>query len=549
MVSRFEKHVRSQVSEFLQTVVMIDDEALRRLSPQESVREYTDEWEDDSVSLAGGASLKLAAPTEPRSGDDLDVQEVTVSFANRGLSCAILSPQSAEENENLKPAFVKTAKRADALILDWSLNGDDGRTAEKLVRAVLKQDRKLPHRRLRLIVIYTGEPALQAIADRIAKATDESARDGDCEWDDENKVAFSRGPVRVAVFSKEHVINLPVALESRRRSISALPTVVVEEFGRHSMGLVTSAALSALTGIRNDSHRLLAVLSPLLDPALLGQRVALNHPEDVERQVETLIGSELLAIVQDHEIGAHIGLSKIKDWLTHHKHLRPRGLSAVAAVTEETRLQFLTTGLGDDVMDAMAAATQLSKSNLRKVRADGTALFAATLKERDDSTRILAERMSMRSRYSKPTPILQLGSVVEQDGSYAVCVQPLCDSVRIKGSRVFPLVPLEIAAEGDLKSGDGLLTVRDSRQSNGFVRLRVLATPAGLQMVEFMASELGVVQARVMWGVNRFPTSSNKTWRWVGELKPDHAQRVVETLASKFSRIGLDESEILRLGL
>lgn len=547
MTTGFERHVHKQVMEFLQTVLLIDDEAFRRAPKIHGHAE--DEWSESESDPTVGAQLNLIAPSEIPSADELDVQQVSRSFADEGLSCAILSPQSTEENAELKPAFVKTARRADALILDWNLNGDDGKAAEKLVKAVLKQDTQSPRQRLRLIIIYTGEPDLGKIAGRVLHATSESLKDVQPEWDDENRVAFSRGPIRVSVFSKEHVLNLPNALEERRREVSKLPAAVVEEFGRHSMGLVPSAALSALAGVRNDGHRLLAALGPELDAAVLGQRIALNYPEDVERQVETLIGSELLAIVQDHEVGSHVGLTAIRQWIAHHKEIGPRGISTISEVSSALRLAFLAQGLGDDVLDRQVTATGLSKKQLQRIRDDGAGLFSGDETSKAQSNRAFSVRMSMRSRYSRPTPILQLGSIVEQSGKYAVCVQPLCDSVRIDGSRNFPLLPLEIAEELDRKAGDGLLTVRDERRPGGFVRLRVSTTPSRIRMENFKASPSGVVKAYVRWGAPRFPTVANKSWRWIGELKPDHSQRVVERLSSKFSRVGIDEAEVLRLGL
>ncbi|GAA4100291.1 response regulator receiver domain [Nocardioides kongjuensis] len=548
MATRFERHVQKQVLEFLQTVLMIDDEAYRRSSPLSPVDE-PDDWSSGSASGDLGAPLELRPPPAEPSPDDLDVQEVSISFGSKGLACAILSPQTTEENDEFKPAFVKTARRADALILDWNMNGDNGKTAEKLVRAVLKEDVKSPRRRLRLITVYTGEPDLQQIAERLSVATGETLKGVDISWDDEAKVAFSRGPVRVSVFAKKHVQSLAPALEGRRKSIAELPTLVVEDFSRHSTGLVTSASLSALAGIRNDAHRVLAALGPELDPAILGQRISLPHPEDVERQVEGLIVSEIQAVIQDHEVGSHVGLPRIKEWLAHHKTLPARGISSFTEITAALRLKLLSEGFSDEFFEDLKNAGS-SKTRGEKMQKDsGTLLFSTTSEERALSDRLLASRMSLRSRYAKPTPVLQLGSILERGGAYAVCVQPLCDSVRITGSRAFPLLPLEVAAEGDRLPGDGMLTVPDQRVDGGYVRLRLHARPTDILMETFKATPAGIVQAKLNRGINRFRPVGDKSWRWVGDLKPDHAQRVVERLSAQFSRVGLDEAEVLRLGL
>ncbi|GKV73580.1 response regulator receiver domain [Pseudarthrobacter sp. NCCP-2145] len=543
MPTRFELHVQRQVLDFLQTILMVDDEAFRREpAPNE---ESDDDWNDAEVPSLGPV-LKLAAPGTSAQADELDVQALSRSFAESALSCAILSPQTAEENEEFKPAFVRAAKRADALILDWNLNNDNGATTEKLIRAVLRDDTKSPRRRLRLTLIYTGEPDLRKISDRVAKVTKESLAHDELLWDDDRQVAFSRGPLRVAVFAKEHVQNIPPELADRRRAIVELPKVVVEEFGRHSLGLVTTASLSALAGIRNDAHRLLAALGPEIDAAVLGQRVSLPHPEDVERQVESLIGSELLAIVQDHEVGSHVAIPRIREWLTYNSRIGPRGASTIEAMTADLRLQLLADGFSEEMQQKLSNAG-VSK---RKLTAEATHLFVKTAEEKLVSDQLFSMRMSLRSRYAKPAPVLQLGTIVEQGGTYAVCVQPLCDSARIVGSRMFPLLPLEIVEDGDRRPSD--VTISDPRLSSGYVRLRVVPKPSGIVMHEFKASAAGTVQVRWYRDVGRFPVVNGKgkakTWRWVGDLKSDHAQRVVERLSAEFSRVGLEEAEVLRQG-
>lgn len=546
MATRFERHVRHQVKEFLQTILMIDDEAFRR--EPDATPPAAEDW-DEAENASIGTPLKLIAPSASAEGDELDVQAVSRSFAEEALACAILSPQSLEENEDFRPAFVGTAKRADALILDWNLNGDNGATAEKLIKAVLRNDTELPRRRLRLLTVYTGEPDLTQIAERVAKATTESLGEDDLRWDDDRRVAFNRGPLRVAVFAKEHVRSISTELADRRRAISDLPSLVVEEFGRHSLGLVTAASLAALSGIRNDAHRLLAALGPEIDGAVLGQRVSLPHPEDVERQVEGLIASELAAIVQDHEVGSHVGLPRIREWLTHNTRLGERGISTFESMNADLRLQLLADGFSSE-MTAKLQDAGISKGKQSKLVAEATHLFVETLEEKRVSDQLFSMRMSLRSRYAKPSPVLQLGTIVEQGGLYAVCVQPLCDSVRIDGSRMFPLLPLEIVSEGDRIQSD--LTVRDSNNPDGYVRLRLVPKPSRILMRDFKSGPSGTVQVRRYRSVERFSEvkvkGRGKSWRWVGDLKADHAQRMVERLSSEFSRVGLEEAESLRQG-
>ncbi|MCL2784716.1 MAG: response regulator receiver domain [Propionibacteriaceae bacterium] len=545
MVAEFELYVQKQVQDFLQNVLLIDDEALRRA---EVHGDDGAKWIEQGPRLPSGHLPRLRTPQQLPRPDELDIQQVSRSFAELGLSCAVLSPQTIRENEELEPAFVKTARRADALILDWNLNGDGGKTVKKLVRTVLGEDEESCRRRLRLIVVYTGESDLSDIAHRLFSITTELIKGHVGQWDTDSKVAFTHGPVRISVFCKEHVHNLAPALERYRCKIQELPGLVIEEFGRLSMGLVTSAALAALAGLRNDGHRLLAALGPELDAAVLGQRVALSNPDDIQRQVETLIGAELLAIVQEHEIGSRLGMDPIRMWLLYHEEIGPQGIFQIEEVTKELRLSFLLNGLSDPGIISRTSV-RLSGKQIKAIQKDAAGLFSVNELSRDHSNNHFSMRMCMRSVYSKPSPTLRLGSVICRKGLYAVCVQPLCDSVRIIDlSKRFPLIPLEVYEENREKTGDLLITIRDEERNEGFVHLRVRATPSAVRMEEFKVSGK-VVRAKRRNRQLRFETSSGETWRWVGDLQPAFAQRVVERLASNFSRIGVDEAEFLRLSL
>jgi hypothetical protein len=115
---------------------------------------------------------------------------------------------------------------------------------------------------------------------------------------------------------------------------------------------------------------------------------------------------------------------------------------------------------------------------------------------------------------------------------------------------MFPLLPLEVVGEGDRTPSD--VTVRDAQAPGDYVRLRVVPKPSRIMMRGFTACPPGT--GRVHWDAETGSflevevEGRRKSWRWVGDLKADHAQRVVERLSSEFSRVGLEEAEALRQG-
>lgn len=535
----FRDHVRRTVDEFLQTVVMVDDEAYR-VAPQPD----SDAWDaDDAPGPRPVRRTRLRAPAVPPAADDLDPRATTEAFGRRGLACAMLSPQTEQENREVKDPLVATARRADLVVLDWNLNGDDGATTLRLFEEILRSDSGDVSRRLRVVAVYTGEPKLVAIDAQMRAAATKAVPGEAVEPDEDGSPQFTCGPVRVAVLAKEHVRSLPNELEQQRLAIPALPERLRDEFCRLCFGLVPTAAVAALAGIRDESHRLLRAMGAGLDPALLGQRVALDQPEEAERQLEALLAAEITAIVSDREVGKHAGFPRIRDWLDSRAGLPVGGTHA--SVTAAQRLGFVKIGLGDAHISEQAVLTSRSKTDLRRLRHQATGLFTSSPAEAQDANRALAERMVVRTRYSKPSPVLRLGTVLERDGEYVLCVQPVCDSVRLTDPTQFPLLRLEPCGPDD--TGDGIIALRDPGKGGGWQHLKIVPNASALRLETFVPGASRVVRARVSAGQPRFVRSSGGTWRWVADLKAEHAQRAAEQLGSSLSRVGLTDPELLRL--
>jgi len=76
---------------------------------------------------------------------------------------------------------------------------------------------------------------------------------------------------------------------------------------------------------------------------------------------------------------------------------------------------------------------------------------------------------------------------------------------------------------------------------------RIVPNASALRLETFVPGATRVVRAKVSAGQPRFARSSGGTWRWVADLKAEHAQRAAEQLGSSLSRVGLTDPELLRL--
>ncbi|HSK74981.1 MAG TPA: hypothetical protein VLQ45_00870, partial [Thermoanaerobaculia bacterium] len=156
---------------------------------------------------------------------------------------------------------------------------------------------------------------------------------------------------------------------------------------------------------------------------------------------------------------------------------------------------------------------------------------------------------SLRSRYEEPPPILKLGTIVAEDGDgdtrYWLCVQPVCDSVRLESSRAFPFLKLTVRTANEEGRFDFVIFDR----LHGEYR-RLLCSRKAFDMMLFQmdprenSQSVKAAGEGSSWLFTRSGDSS--PLRWVADLKTDHAYRIVDLFANEMRRVGLTESEWLR---
>ena len=155
-----------------------------------------------------------------------------------------------------------------------------------------------------------------------------------------------KGPVRIAVFGKEHtpVPSEDTCLTDRIVDISELPNRLIYEFAEMTTGLLPNVAIAGLSEIRAQTHRLLTKFSSSLDPAYLGHRLLIPHPSDAEEEVVAMLVAEVLSILEHGEVAKQAGIDSIRAWIdemTNKELLRPKHFS----VSLQDTLEFLENGV------------------------------------------------------------------------------------------------------------------------------------------------------------------------------------------------------------
>lgn len=560
---------RDAALRFLQTVVVIDDHAYKD-PPQISVAPATlgnESIVEEEVTDVAAAADNLVDL------QDFETEVVVEAFADLGIYCAVLAPDAEQQGVDAR-RIEQLARRSDIMILDWILRPrdvSDARTAEpgertsvNLLLGVMREDAS-GGGRTRLICIYTGEPDARGILDKIRAAIEgenpgATIVDGAGHWLDYRST-------RIVVLGKEREV--PVASIESVAS-SALPNRVVDEFTRFvATGILREIALDSLSAVRDESHRLLRRFHGGLDFALLSHR-SVTSPALAEQFARSLVGSELGAIILAANVTGALADERVNEVIDTAFAGRTEALywptpTAAAASSKklpaDVAVKALKLGVDKDDY-VLEAGNKLS----RRVSRTALLLTGDDASVRTRSLEIDAG-FSMLSALARdpsfdgigsPAPAMQLGTIIsrfEADTSrpangdaghgdspqphYWVCLQPLCDSVRLTGATMFPMLPLKLGGERF-----NYVVMFDGRP--------LMLQHQGLKLSEMSLMSFvpqrgaDIVDASWSGQAWKFTSEDGVSYEWAGSLRLDKAHKLLHSVVSTAGRIGIDEYEYLR---
>ncbi|GHE08391.1 response regulator receiver domain [Klenkia taihuensis] len=556
---------REIATHYLQTVVVVDDEIsfdnsavpLRLVTP------------DDTSDTPNEAADDVATAPVGRATARLDGRSIVESFAAQGLICALLSPKPGS---TLKDQVLAVAQRADAFVLDWRMNGDDGRATLAIIKDLLGGDHRS---RLRLICIYTHDIDLDSIQKKVADALvrQHSSKDGSTPHgvtaldaaQSETGTLGVRGPgYRISIIGK----GSGARVNTKSATESELPDVLIGEFAAANHGLLRGLVLEALAVLRDNSSALVARFDVSLDAAYASHSVLTGDDGDF---AVSIVVQQISALLEAAGVAGNVDRSAIGAWASEvvaQPNFTPliardqHEPQAVDADWVKTLFREIEVGPQEAIRSALKAATNGGQSIKRADLtftdvASLTSVFAGSASDADRADHSFA-RLSCVARSHHDAvpeilkrgkaPVLRLGTVLRNGGTdgwqYWVCVMPLCDSVRVKGKRKFPLVPLHVSGSNSGSFDVALLDVDGTE-----LRLQSSSHPYETSMPTFTPADSEV---RAIWHAGkaewRFEADGDRqTYIWLADLRPEHALRIAVNAAQVGGRIGLDESEWLRL--
>lgn len=504
----------------------------------------------------------------------LDGQELVKVFSKEKKLCALNNPQNESDFDDI----IEVARLADITVLDWRMNlakrandnlneeedeeNDDprGTFTMKLIKQLLQAN----NRELKLILIYTGEPILTQIVDRIFEGLE-----------DLNVVRLSNNIIgksnfRIIVAGKpslEGRLNHNPELKSWILQYAQLPDFLLSEFTKMTEGVVSNVALGAITSLRNNCFKILSVFNKDIDPAFLSHRAMLPIVDDAGDLIKESLMTSFKAILDYENLEALCSFQLISKWIDDNDFSNKtiRISKKDFTITKREIKQWQKSGFIEafkniwadkfpqnpvDPSELDKMYRELHKTSLKYFLPDGLS------QERiEEDFSILTHH---KSNFAAPsyTPRLSLGTIIKglKSGKYWVCIQQRCDSVRIKEDDVrrflfLPLIEVTVGKKFNFLITDNL----------NIVRLLVDYDTHKLRTIKFMASRDEAVYARRFGaskryffqplyykGHTKYDSKNDESFLWIMDLKDNHSQRIANIYASKLSRVGLDESEWLR---
>ena len=569
MTISFDEHCKESARGFIQTIVVIDDQA--SIGQAEPPQAKTAARASSSV-LTDTAMVRLSMPeatsTTSHTSHDLNAQLLTDAFFNAGMVAGLYKPSvnSSDLNE-LAASTVKIAKKCDVIIIDWSLNTEQPALAKEIITKVVDDD-FTNGGRLRTIIVYTAEKDLKEIRDQLlnhlneAKIVDSTTHQAIvfCSQGDFDIKGTNLG---VSFYSKQASAT---TAGDRKKSESDLPEIVIFEFSKHADGLLPSFALRASSSIRAGTHHLLTRFPGSMDGAYLTHRGICPDPEDAEPYMLENFVSVVRNILSLERVDQEsLGEKQITTWLDREQQKDKKFTGKCASqpnieITPDELKPVFKDGL-EKLKELVAGKLQVDKKTIDmeqmdKVSIDFGRMLVGNCSDNLYQFSVLSafKRSHADTGWAKPNhiPYLTQGTIIAkymaaEEFEFLLCVTPKCDSLRIGkhggAPRMFSFISLS-EQKAD-KPHDLILNhhgkYRFFKMQPKFYMLvhQKFSSSTTTRRVESVFSEVknGFL----------FKDTLECEYLWVGDLKDMNSQNRVSGVVSNLNRVGIDEFEWSRI--
>lgn len=535
---------------FIQTVVAVDDnisfgERPNSINHSDLYVQVPDDESGLGTSSVGTHELSLDAPDL---NSNLNYQELSACFANKSILCSALKVYEGDggEQQTINATF-NISKKADITILDWQMESEQsnyGNIAKGAIKKLLQYDVD-GNGRLRLILIYTSESINTVLGALNGQLTEFQPK-----IEHEKEIQFSC----------ENLSLCKVVVINKQTTIESLVDRSIEEFTHMTCGLLSNATLSAITEIRDKTHHHLFKFNKKLDSAYISHVLGLISLPAMRESAHDVAFDYAVDLISE-ELKSDLQTSKyLKDSLTSqtlrkwpvYKNPQNEIIHSITVgesepvVLENERMQRILSVITDDdlknILDEKPEFPKTKKKNRFDLFQDSYIQFKRVGEDnRNEHLQLSAIECLRRDPLSVSSefePVLKQGTIIRKDDTYFVCIQPICDSVRLTCATSFLFLKSEKLDDTNFS--------HVIRHSEGYKCLRFKSTSRFVSLIEFTPTNK-MVRATKQENINVFQSTNEDVYEWCGELKQAIYQELVNAVSASIARVGFDSFEWLRL--
>lgn len=518
MAQTFNEITRNIVDRFLQNILFVDDNAY---------------------------------PTEDKQKvNAFDASKISSVFAQKGKLCTVFAPSTEEDLKNCSSLCAKS----DVVVLDWYLDLENKQQIEdaekdadseeprgiyttRLINNIIED---AGNKKLKLIIIYTGETDLIGITGDLYKGITlkDKFEQGDCCVFSSNVSVLIR-----AKFKDEDQFKHNPELKAKIVKYENLPDFITEGFSNFVGGLLPDFALSAIAAIRNNTSNILGVFSKDIDPAFLGHYVSIPDCNDAISMLPKIFGTAVANLIETSDVDFD---SWIEAWIDENIKDSNTIINGKNIDINAEKLKCLLKSSADfeekfnTSFDIQAKKEKVNRYTADLYKIETTKLFCS--EKANTSNYKWAKLVQHSNLFSSPKiHRLTTGTIIKykEEDKFLICIQQSCDSVRFSPDeeRTFLFLPLVQGINGEaIVVGEQDHLIVDNKSYS--IKLHRFSPNENNANITAELKENGEYV---------FEDTDGKQFVWVAELKELFAQHIVSAYASQLSRVGIDNSEWIRL--
>lgn len=600
-------YTEQAVRKYIRTVLLVDDQLFKPESnnPSKQARNTSPRvigipnTATESASTSDGEQKPAENSEKPPQNfvgtgsspttEPFSAQAVVDGFSQLGIVCGLYQPNTADFSDGAIPeSMVNLCDHSDVFILDWKLKKEQASSpVPAFLVELFNHDESIGvPRAIRFCAIYTEE-ALGSVFSTLHSEIKARFPQMKIE-EDIPKYRIRFGGLTIRLFRKT---DDPEAAGNSKRFVSSsdLAKTIVQDFVDEYEGIMSATALHGIAEVRRNAKRILDKFQPSLDYAFaIHSGLTISNPT-VPEDLSGLLSDEISAIIQEaapkEEMVHELLATKISE-------LPDSCFSSISADKKLVAPETTDTVVKRYFVDLFRNHASSSPFVESEVNCEDH-IIGRQLLERLQSLALslagnqnytegdLSKLFCQRTVYGN-NRVLKSGTIVRDSdtGQYYLCLMPPCDSVRLKSAKVFfpfwklsQIQPIseavdpcrDLTGRSSTRTGQShglIVTEQDGSTKRlclkGKIKDRMslwqfkadkvvqfVKDGSSFFITEYQRGSAGAASHQKTTTVTTM--SAPKKFEWVAELKPLHAQRMAEYVSRQFSRVGVAESEWLRL--